>query len=168
MHFFSHTFNNLNELFVEQLKDIYDCENRLIDALPKMADAATSPDLRGAFTQHLSETRDHCRKLEAMFRAMNMEPERETCDGIKGLISEGDEMIDAKGDASTRDAALIAAAQKVEHYEIATYGTLRTWAQELNMPECASTLQGILDEEESTDDKLSAIAESRVNAMAHH
>jgi ferritin-like metal-binding protein YciE len=168
MHLFSETFNNLNDLFVSQLKDIYDCENRLIDALPDMSEAATNPELKAAFDQHLEETRMQCSKLENMFRSMNLEPERKTCDGIKGLLSEGDELADAKGDPHVRDAALIAAAQKVEHYEIASYGTLRTWAQELGMNDCANTLQGILEEEKTTDEKLTRLAEARINVAAAH
>ncbi|HYG76741.1 MAG TPA: ferritin-like domain-containing protein [Planctomycetota bacterium] len=168
MHLFNHEFHDLKDLFLEQLKDIYDCENRLIDALPLMADAATTPELKSAFNDHLAETRSQCERLEKMFRFMKMEPERETCEGIKGLIDEGDEMIGAKGDDMVRDAALIAAAQKIEHYEMASYGTLRTWAEHLGMDECARTLQGILDEEERTDKKLTQIAEARINAMAHH
>ena len=166
MRFFAHEFNDLKELFIEQLKDIYDAEYRLTYALPKMADAASSPELKSAIQQHLGETQEHHRKLEAMFRSLQMEPERETCDAIKGLIAEGDEMIDAKGDDQVRDAGLIAACQKVEHYEMATYGTLRTWAEQLGMHDCATTLESILMDEKNTDQKLTQIAESRVNVAA--
>jgi len=124
--------------------------------------------LKTAFQEHLDETRQHCTRLEEIFRFLKLEPERETCEGIKGLIDEGDEMVDAKGDVMVKDAALIAASQKIEHYEIASYGTLRTWAEHMSMPECSKILQSILDEEERTDAKLWHLAESRINALAHH
>jgi len=168
MLFFNHSFNNLNDLFIEQLKDIYDCENRLIDALPKMSDAATSTELKGAFDSHLLETRTHVTRLEDIFRSMQIEAKRVTCQGIKGLLAEGDEMIGAKGDEMTHDAALIAAAQKVEHYEIASYGTLAAWAEQLGLTNSADILRRTLAEEEQADDKLSMLAESRINALAQH
>jgi ferritin-like metal-binding protein YciE len=168
MLFFNHSFNNLNELFVEQLKDIYDCENRLIDALPKMSDAATSTDLKEAFNTHLLETRTHISRLEELFRSMGLEPKRVTCQGIKGLLAEGDEMIGAKGCEMTHDAALIAAAQKVEHYEMASYGTLAAWAEQLGMSNARDLLRSTLEEEEKADVKLTMIAETHINALAQH
>lgn len=168
MLFFNHSFNNLNDLFIEQLQDIYDCENRLIDALPKMSDAATSAGLKGAFDSHLLETRTHVTRLEDIFRSMQLEPKRIACQGIKGLLAEGDEMIGAKGCEMTHDAALIAAAQKVEHYEIASYGTLAAWAEQLGLTYSAEILRNTLAEEEQADERLSMLAESRINALAQH
>ena len=164
----SHEFNNLRDLFVEQLQDMYDAENRLVDALPKMADAASSSQLSQAFREHEQQTREHVRRLEQVFQRIGIEAERETCKAMKGLISEGEDMISAKGDGATRDAALIGAAQKVEHYEIASYGTLRSFAQTLGMSDVASILQQTLDEEGMTDKKLTQIAESNLNPQAAH
>jgi ferritin-like metal-binding protein YciE len=161
-----HQFNNLNDLFINQLQDLYDAEKRLTDALPKMAQAATNPELKAAFADHLGQTEAHVTRLEHIFNQIRCEPKRETCEAMKGLIEEGEEMVKAKGDADTRDAGLIAAAQKVEHYEIAGYGTVRTFAQELGMQDIARTLQQTLDEEGETDKRLTRIAESRVNVKA--
>jgi ferritin-like metal-binding protein YciE len=111
----SHEFQNLNELFIEQLADLYDAEKRLTDALPKMAEAACAPELAQAFRRHQSQTEEHVRRLEGIFQKLGQEPQRETCQGMKGLITEGQKMIKARGDDSSRDAALIAAAQNVEH-----------------------------------------------------
>src|ERR1043166_5314812 len=119
MALFSHEFNSLNDLFLEQLRDLYDAEQRLTDALPKMADAACTPELSQAFRQHESQTQEHARRLEDIFRKMGQEPQRVTCEAMKGLLKEGQGMIGAKGNDSVRDAALIGAAQKVEHYEMA-------------------------------------------------
>src|SRR4051812_44040612 len=146
-------FGSLNDLFVQQLEDLYDAENRLIDALPKMADAATCPDLKSAFSEHLQQTRTHARRLEQVFNRIGCEPKRETCPAMKGLIAEGEEMISAKGDDMVRDAGLIAAAQRVEHYEMAGYGTVRTFARQLNLDDVAQILQQTLDEEGETDKK---------------
>ena len=126
MALFSAEFNSLEELFVEQLEDLYDAEKRLTEALPKMADAATAKELKQAFQNHLRETQQQVTRLETIFRQLGKEPEGKTCEAMKGLVSEGDEMIKAKGDPSVKDAALIAAAQRVEHYEMASYGTART------------------------------------------
>src|SRR2546423_12767051 len=160
-------FNNLNDLFIHQLEDLYDAENRLIDALPKMAEAATSPQLKSAFSQHLQQTRTHAQRLEQVFRRIGCEPKRETCPAMKGLLEEGKEMISAKGDDLVRDAALIAAAQRVEHYEMAGYGTVRTFAQHLGLDDVASTLQQTLDEEGETDKKLTRLAEQGINQQAN-
>lgn len=163
----SYEFNNLNDLFLNQLEDLYDAEIRITDALPKMADAATSQELKSAFKQHLEQTRGHARRLEQIFNRLGKEPKRETCEAMKGLIREGSEMISAKGDPSVHDAALIAAAQRVEHYEMAGYGTVRTFAQHLGLNDVAQTLQQTLDEEGQTDKLLTQIAEHNVNASAH-
>jgi ferritin-like metal-binding protein YciE len=159
-------FNSLEDLFVNQIEDLYDAENRLTKALPKMADAAASTSLKQAFQSHLTETQGHVSRLETIFRGVNVEPKRETCQAMKGLISEGEEMIDATGDADVRDAALIAAAQRVEHYEISGYGTARTIAQQLGLADVANLLQRTLNEEKAADEKLTTIAESSVNVRA--
>jgi ferritin-like metal-binding protein YciE len=160
------TFNDLNDLFVNQLEDLYDAENRLIDALPKMADAAHSPDLKNAFREHLAQTEMHARRLEQIFGQIGQEPTRETCEAMKGLIREGSEMIDAKGSPAVKDAALIAAAQRVEHYEMAGYGAVRTFAQHLGHTEIARLLQQTLNEEGEANKLLTKIAETDVNEAA--
>ena len=162
----NYEFNNLNDLFINQLEDLYDAEKRLTDALPKMSQAAASPDLKRAFDEHLSQTQTHVARLEQVFNRLGCPPKRETCEAMKGLISEGEGIVNAKGDSDTRDAGLIAAAQKVEHYEIAGYGTVRTFAQELGMSDVAQLLQQTLQEEGDTDKRLTRIAESRVNIQA--
>jgi ferritin-like metal-binding protein YciE len=164
--FTSPTFNSLDDLFLEQLEDLYDAENRLITALPKMADAASTPELKNAFRNHLRETEGHAEKLEQVFQQINCKPKRETCEAMKGLIAEGEEMVKADGDPAVKDAALIAAAQRVEHYEIAGYGTARSFAQRLGHSSAAQILQGILDEEKAADQKLNRIAEQTVNVKA--
>jgi len=156
----NNVFNTLNDLFVEQLEDLYDAENRLTEALPKMRDAATSASLKDAFDSHLAETEGHVRRLEQIFAQIGLEPTRETCPAMKGLIKEGQEMIDAEGDPLVKDAALIAAAQRVEHYEMAGYGTVRSFARRLGLGEVVNTLQMTLDEEGAADKKLTQIAES--------
>ncbi len=157
------TFNSLNDLLIEQLQDLYDAEHRLIEALPKMRDAATSSELKNAFDMHLDETRGHVRRLEQVFSLLNVEPERQTCPAMKGLIKEGEEMIDAQGDPQVHDAALIAAAQRVEHYEMAGYGSVRSFARRLGLSQAADILQMTLNEEGAADKKLTQIAEGSVN-----
>lgn len=164
--FTSTEFNSFQDLFVEQLKDLYDAENRLTEALPKMADAANSSQLKQAFQSHLRETQGHVARLEQVFQQISVEPKRETCEAMKGLISEGETMIKAKGDPDIKDAALIAAAQRVEHYEISGYGTARTFAQRLGLTQAANLLQQTLQEEKAADEKLNTIAESSVNRQA--
>jgi ferritin-like metal-binding protein YciE len=160
-------FNSLEDLFVEQLKDLYDAEQRLVEALPKMANAANSSSLRQAFTAHLEETRNHVTRLEQVFNSIGVEAERQTCQAMKGLVSEGSDMIDSKGsNPAVRDAGLIAAAQRVEHYEMAGYGTARTFAEQLGMAQAADLLQSTLDEEEAADEKLTQLATQKINAQA--
>lgn len=166
MALFAMEFNNLNDLFIEQLRDLYDAEQRLTDALPKMAEAATSSQLKQAFTQHFSQTKEHVRRLEQVFNQIGKQPEGETCPAMKGLIQEGQQAISAKGDSAVKDAALIAAAQRVEHYEMAGYGTVRTFAQQLGMQNVASILQKTLDEEGQTDKLLTQLAERGINQQA--
>lgn len=159
-------FNSLDDLYVEQLQDLYDAELRIINALPKMADAASSVDLKRAFEEHLRQTEEHASRLETIFRQMGKEPQRETCEAMQGLIAEGEEMISARGNPDVRDAALVAAAQRVEHYEIAGYGTARTFADRLGHREASSLLQQTLEEEKQTDQRLTRIAEENVNLRA--
>jgi ferritin-like metal-binding protein YciE len=159
-------FNNLDDLFLHQLEDLYDAERRLVGALPKMCDAATSTRLAKAFRDHQAETENHVKRLEHVFALLGKEPERETCPAMKGLIEEAETMINAKGDDTTRDAALVAAAQRVEHYEMAGYGTARALAQQIGRDDAADLLQQTLDEEKAADKLLTQIAEDGVNVAA--
>ena len=164
--FTSIELNSFEDLFREEIEDLYDAEHRLLDALPKMAEAANSNQLKQAFEDHLIETRGHVSRLEQVFRAMNVEPKRSTCDAMKGLISEGEDMIKAKGNPDIKDAALIAAAQRVEHYEISGYGTARAFARRLGLEQVATLMQQTLDEEKAADEKLNTLAHSSINPQA--
>ena len=148
---------NLKELLVEEIKDIYDAEKQLVKALPKMAKAAESDELRAAFEEHLEITRMQVERLEEVFKQLGMAARGKPCEGMKGLIEEGQEAMEEM-EGSTLDAALIASAQKVEHYEIATYGTLATFADVLEMQEVKDLLAQNLEEEKEADEKLTAIA----------
>jgi len=150
----------LRNLFVEELQDIHDAEQRLTKALPKLAKAADSEELSNAFEEHLRETQEHVIRLERVMKSIDESPGRKTCKAMVGLLEEGDELMEEDGPPAVKDAALIAAAQKVEHYEIATYGCLRAWADLLDEPEASRLLQQTLDEEGAADQKLSEIAES--------
>lgn len=152
--------NNLHELFVHELKDLYDAEHQLVDALPQMVDGASSSELKGAFKEHLTQTKNHIKRLEQVFSSIDERPAREACKGMKGLVQEGSKMLEADADNVVKDAALISAAQRVEHYEMAGYGTLRTYAYMMGHQEAARLLQETLDEEEQTDKKLTQIANS--------
>jgi ferritin-like metal-binding protein YciE len=163
---FSKEYDSFESLFEGQLYDLYDAENRLLEALPKMAEAADSPDLKQAFSMHLGETEQHVKRIERIFTSLGKEAKRETCVAMKGLIAEGDEMIKAKADPAVKDAGLIAAAQRVEHYEMAGYGSARTFAEYLGHSEAATLLQQTLKEEETADDTLTTIAEQSVNTRA--
>lgn len=158
--------DNLECLLHEQIKDLYDAEDQLTSALPKMAEAAHSPRLKQAFQTHLEETRQHKRRLEEVFRLLGKEPEAMTCEAMKGLISEGDEVIGMEGEPEVKDAALIAAAQRVEHYEIAGYGCVRAFAHRLGHTQVVTLLQETLDEEAHADELLTEIAESYINDQA--
>jgi ferritin-like metal-binding protein YciE len=158
--------DSLKDLYSEQLKDLYSAEMQLLDALPKMADAASAPDLKRAFSEHRRETQEHVRRLERIFDQLGERPKGHTCEGMKGLIREGEEMMAMKGDPAVLDAGLIAAAQRVEHYEIAGYGTVRTYAELLGHDEHMTLLERTLDEEEQTDELLTRLAESHVNEEA--
>ena len=164
--FFNVHLDTLDDLLFFELKDLYDAEQRLCEAIPTMADAATSPALAQAFRTHLEQTRRHVSRLEQAFVDLGRSVARETCDAMKGLIKEGSEIVDAVGDSDVRDAALIAAAQRVEHYEIASYGSARTFAQRLGHTNVARLLQTTLDEEKETDQRLTQLAEERINVRA--
>ena len=158
--------NTLEDLLVDQLKDLYDAENRLTKALPKMAKAASSSELKQAFEHHLSQTQEHVSRLERVFESLGHRAKSKTCHAMKGLIDEGEEAIKEDGPDSVRDAALIAAAQRVEHYEMAGYGTVRSFAQSLGHREAAAILQKTLNEEGEADKLLTRLAEDSVNELA--
>lgn len=158
--------NSLQELYVEQLRDMYDAENQIVKALPKMRDAASSQELRDGFDQHYVQSRDHIERLRPIFSDLGVVSEGKTCQAMKGLIKEGEEMMKQKADPEVQDAALIAAAQRVEHYEIAGYGTLIAWARQLNRQKDIELLQQTLGEEKSTDEKLTQLAEHGINVQA--
>jgi ferritin-like metal-binding protein YciE len=157
---------SLKDLYLEQLKDLYSAETQLVDALPKMAEGAASSDLRKAFLEHLRQTQEHVQRLERIFNDLGESPKGHTCEGMKGLIKEGSEMLKMRGEPDAKDAGLIAAAQRVEHYEIAGYGTVRTYAELLGRDEHSRLLERTLQEEEETDELLTQIAESHVNEAA--
>jgi ferritin-like metal-binding protein YciE len=149
---------SLNDLFVEQLQDLHSAENQLVEALPKLANAASHEELRDAFEQHLAETREHVTRLEQIFSQLGQQPGGEECKGMKGLIAEGQEVLEMQGDPTVIDAALIAAAQRVEHYEIAGYGTVKTLADHLDLGDAKDLLAQTLDEESKADELLTKIA----------
>lgn len=148
----------LRDLFVEQLQDLYSAETQLVQALPKMASAASHEELRDAFEQHLAETREHVTRLERILGELGSTPGTETCKGMQGLIAEGEEVLSMQGEPSVIDAALIAAAQRVEHYEIAGYGTAKTLAGHLDLGDAKDLLDDTLDEEGKADKLLTKIA----------
>jgi len=157
--------SSLQELFVAELRDLYSAENQLIKALPRMAEAASHRELRDAFTSHLRETQTHVERLDELFKELGVSPRGKTCKAMQGLIAEGEDIIKETTE-STRDAALIAAAQRVEHYEIAGYGTVRTYASQLGETAVADKLQKILNEEGRADKKLTRLAETVCNLEA--
>ena len=156
----------LHDLLLHELMDLLDAEERILKALPKMAKAASSRELREAFDEHLLQTEGHVERLRKVFRLLRKPAKRQRCDGMKGLIEEGAKAMKEPMDDEVRDAALIAAAQRVEHYEIAGYGTARTFARMLGKDEAAELLQETLDEEGETDHLLTEIAETMVNPAA--
>jgi ferritin-like metal-binding protein YciE len=160
------SLDSLQSLFLEELKDIYHGEKQLLVALPRMAKAAASPELEQAFTSHLKETEGHVERLERVFTELGQAARGKRCKGMEGLVEEGKEFMEEEGEAPVIDAALIAAAQRVEHYEIAAYGCLRTYAQLLGHQNAAKLLAQTLSEEEAADKKLTAIGERSVNAEA--
>jgi ferritin-like metal-binding protein YciE len=158
--------NTLRDLYVEQLQDLYSAENQLVEALPKMAKAASHPQLKQAFQNHLAETQRQVQRLDQIFQGIGQKPGGHTCKAMEGLIKEGDEMIKMRGEPSAIDAGLIAAAQRVEHYEIAGYGCVRTYANQLGDQQSAMLLQQTLDEEGKADKLLTQIAEQVINIEA--
>jgi ferritin-like metal-binding protein YciE len=157
---------SLHDLFVDELKDLYNAEHQLLKALPKMAKAASSSQLAKAFTEHLEETKGQVDRLEKVFKELDASPKGKTCKAMEGLLKEGKEVMEEDADPSVKDAALIAAAQRVEHYEMAGYGCVRTFARSLGFEKAARLLQATLDEEGAADHKLTKLAETVINAKA--
>jgi len=157
---------SLQDLLVDHLKDLYSAENQLVKALPKMAKAATNPELKAGFEEHLEQTRNQVTRLEQVCEKLGVTPKGKKCAAMEGLVEEGKELMDQEPEPDVLDAGLIAAAQKVEHYEIASYGSARTWAEQLGLEEAAALLQETLDEEKATDEKLTRLAEAMVNQQA--
>jgi ferritin-like metal-binding protein YciE len=157
--------NSLEELYVELLKDLYDAEQQIIEALPEMIDAAASNGLKNALTEHLEVTKSQATRLDQIFNALGEKAKGEKCKGIEGVIKEGSDLIEDIDDPDVRDAAIIAAAQRVEHYEMAGYGTARTYATLLGEDEATQLLQQTLDEEKEADQALTALA-SEINVSA--
>ena len=156
----------LHDLYVEELKDLYSAEHQILKALPKMATAASDGQLAQAFTDHLAQTEDQVARLDKIFTKLDVSPRGKTCKAMKGLLEEGKEILDEDADPAVKDAALIAAAQRVEHYEMAGYGCVRTFARLLGEDEAADLLQETLDEEGAADEALTTLAESVINAEA--
>jgi ferritin-like metal-binding protein YciE len=157
---------SLKDLFVEELKDIYNAENQLVKALPKMAKAANSPELKKAFETHLEETKGQIERLDQIFENLGEKSRGPKCKGMEGLIEEGKHIMEEDAEPEVTDAGLICAAQKVEHYEIAGYGCLKTWAETLDEKEIVKLLEKTLNEEKETDKKLTELAEETINIEA--
>jgi ferritin-like metal-binding protein YciE len=157
--------NALMELYVDELRDLYDAENRLVKAIPKMAKEATSEKLRSGFEEHLEQTRGHVDRLKEIFDNLGEKPSGKKCAGMIGIIKEGQEIMEVDFEGETMDAALISAAQRVEHYEIAAYGCVRTWADLLGENEASALLEKTLEEEKETDEKLTQLSEE-INVQA--
>ena len=158
--------NTLDDLFLHGLKDIYNAEKQLVKALPKMAKAASSEKLRAGFEEHLQQTEGHVERLETIFKSLDVPLRGVKCAAMEGLVEEGGEMIDEDAEPAVKDAGLIMAAQKVEHYEIATYGTLVTFAELLDQSAARELLEQTLQEERDTDEKLTELAETEINVQA--
>ena len=158
--------DTLKKLYVSELRDLYNAENQLLKALPKMAKAASSEELKDGFEKHLEQTKGHVERLEEIFEGLDENPKGKTCKAMKGLIEEGSEILKEDGEESVLDAGIIVAAQKVEHYEMAGYGSVRTFAQLLGQNKAAELLQITLDEESETNEILNKLAESVVNPEA--
>lgn len=161
------SLDSLSDLFLDELRDVLSAEKQLVKALPKMAKAASSPELRQGFEKHLRETEGHVERLKQVFESVGETARAKTCKAMEGLIEEGSEIIKEEAQPEVKDAALIAAAQKVEHYEIATYGTLITWANLLGQKQAVALLSQTLEEEKATDETLTELAESTINEAAH-
>jgi len=157
---------SMQDLYVHELKDLYNAEKQILQALPKMAAKANHGELRKAFEEHHTTTEEQVRRLETIFSDLGQSPSGKKCKGMEGLIEEGEELLEEEADPDVRDAALIGAAQRVEHYEIAGYGTARTYARQLGFNNHVELLQRTLDEEGQTDERLTKLAESRINREA--
>ena len=157
---------NLHDLFVHTLRDIYFAEQTIVKKLPKMAEKATSAQLRAGFEQHLAETKQHVTRLELVFETLGEKAKGEECPAIEGITEEAEELVKEIQDPETRDAAMLASAQAVEHYEITRYGTLIAWAEELGLSDAVGQLKTTLAEEKATDQKLTQLAEGRLNRRA--
>ncbi len=166
MGFFSKDIKSLDDLFVHTLRDIYYAEKQIRDSLPDMVEKATNPMLKQGFQKHLEETKGHIARVEEVFRMHGVEAKEVNCPAIDGILEEANEVAGEVDDKQVLDAALIAAAQAVEHYEMTRYGTLVEWAKQLGRADCAAVLKQNLDEERATDKKLTALAESKVNLAA--
>jgi len=158
--------DSMSDLYLAELRDMYNGEKQLVKALPKMAKAASTEELRAAIEEHFQQTQNHVNRLETIFKSLDEKPGGETCEAMQGLVAEGEEVLKADGEDAVRDAGLIMAAQKVEHYEMATYGSLREFAHLLNREQDVDLLQQTLDEEKMADKKLNEIAEQVVNKRA--
>jgi ferritin-like metal-binding protein YciE len=156
----------LHDLYVDELKDLYNAEHQLLKALPKMAKAATAPELSQAFTDHLAETKGHVERLDKIFKKLDASPKGKTCKAMEGLVEEGKEVMEEDAEPAVMDAALIAAGQRVEHYEMAGYGCVRTFARLLGYDQAADLLQETLNEEGAADKKLTKLAETVINVEA--
>ena len=166
MGFFTKDIKTMDELFVHTLRDIYYAENQILKALPEMIEKATDPQLKQGFQSHLAETKGHVQRVEQVFKMHGVDVKGVDCPAIDGIIDEAEEIAGEVEDKKVLDAALIAAAQAVEHYEISRYGTLRTWAQELGLAQAVKLLEETLKEEKATDVALTELAESEVNLHA--
>lgn len=165
MAMFSMDVNNLQQLFVEQLRDLYDGEQQITKALPKLIEKASSPELKSALKEHLDITRQQITRLDQIFSQLGEKSSGDTCKGMKGVIAEGDDLVSKGNDPAVIDASIITSAQRVEHYEIAGYGTVKTYARQLGKNSFAQTLEQILSEEKDADQKLSHIADT-INVRA--
>jgi ferritin-like metal-binding protein YciE len=166
MGFFSKDIKTMDDLFVHTLRDIYYAEKQILKSLPDMVEKASDPQLKQAFQSHLGETKNHVTRLEQVFKMHGVEPKGIDCPAIDGILEEAEDIAGEIEDKEVLDAALVAAAQAVEHYEITRYGTLIAWAKQLGRNDCASVLQKNLDEEKGADKKLTALAESKLNLKA--
>jgi ferritin-like metal-binding protein YciE len=159
--------NTIEKLFVEELKDLYSAENQITKALPKLVEAASSKELQSALEHHLKETQGHVQRLEQVFEILGASPKGKTCNGMKGILSEGSEAIEDTDEGDVRDAALISGAQRVEHYEMAAYGAVRSFAERLKQKQIVQLLEETLEEEKAADKKLTDISK-KVNQQALH
>lgn len=159
--------NNLNDLYIDQIRDLYNAEKQVEKSLPKMVKSSSSQELQHGFEMHLEQTKQQIDRLTQIFEELNIRPTGKACQGMEGILTEGEELLKDKGiDPAVKDAALIASAQRVEHYEIAGYGTARTYAQKLGYTKAAKLLEQTLQEERQTDEKLTQLAESGINQQA--